>query len=98
MSGVDFVVPVGADQQQMLHVRLDQQIFQQIERRRIEPLQIVEEQGKGMLPREYADESTEYQLEPALRILWRKLRNWCLLSYDELQFGNQIHYELAVRI
>src|SRR5262245_38356698 len=99
MSGIDFVVPVGADQHQVLHVRPGQQILYQIERRRIEPLQIVEEQGERTFrSREYADKSTEYQLEAALRVLWRKLRNWWQLSYDELQFGHKIHNELSIRI
>jgi hypothetical protein len=34
------------------------------------------------------DKSPEYHLEAALRVLGRKLRDWWLLSYDELQFGN----------
>ncbi len=42
VAGIYFVVSIGADQQQVLHVWLDQQIFNQIERRRVEPLQIVE--------------------------------------------------------
>src|SRR5260370_38188949 len=98
MGGINLIVPVGADQHQMLHVRLDQQILHQIERCRVEPLQIVKEQGQRMFPCEYADKSTEHQLEAALRVLWRKLRNRGMLSYDELQFGNQIHNELSVRI
>ena len=49
MGGIDLVVPVGADQQQVLHIRLGQQILEQVERRRVEPLQIVEEQRQRML-------------------------------------------------
>src|SRR5580692_5821714 len=98
MPGVHFVVPTGANQHQALNIRPGQQILDHIERRCVEPLQIVEEQGKRMLPREYTDESTEYQLEAALRVLRRKLGNWGLLSYNELQFGNQIHNELTIRM
>src|SRR6202034_4789769 len=98
MGRINLVVPVGADQHQMLHVRLGQQILNQIERCRVEPLQIVEEQGQRMFLCEYADKSTEHQLEAALRILWRKLGNRWLFSYDEPQFGNQVHHELSVRI
>ena len=47
MGGIDFVVAVGADQHQVLHIRPGQQILEQIERRRIEPLQIVEESASG---------------------------------------------------
>jgi hypothetical protein len=39
-------------------------------------------------PSEYADKSPEHQLEATLRVLGRKLRDWWLFSYDELQFGN----------
>ena len=70
MRGIDLVVAIGTDQHQMSHVRLGQQILEQIERRRVEPLQIVEEQRQRMFrPGEYADEPPEYQLEAALRIL-----------------------------
>src|SRR5580692_923488 len=82
----------------MLRVRPGQQILNQIERCRVQPLQIVEEQGQWMFPCEYADESTEHQLEAALRILGRNFGNGRLFSYNELQFGNQIHNELSVRI
>ena len=98
MGGINFVVSVGADQHQVLHIRLGQQILEQIERCRVEPLQIIEEQGQRMFrPCEYADKSPEHQLEAALRVLWRKIRDWWLFSDDELQFGNQIHNELSVR-
>jgi tryptophanyl-tRNA synthetase len=35
----DLVVPVGADQQQMLHVRVRDQVFEEVERCYIQPLQ-----------------------------------------------------------
>ena len=61
---------------QVPHIRLGQQILEQIERRRVEPLQVVEEQRQRMLrPGEDADEPPEHQLEAPLRVLWRKLRN-----------------------
>ena len=94
----DFVVPVGADQQQVPHIRLGQQVLEQIERRRIEPLQIVEEQGQRMLrPGEHAEEAPEDQLEASLRVLRRQLGHRRLLADDELQLGDQIHHELPVR-
>ena len=74
-----------------------QQVLHQIQRGGVEPLQIVEEKGERMLTRECADESTEYQLEAALRILRRKFRDRLLLADDELQFGDEIHHELAIR-
>src|SRR6516225_11800863 len=98
MGGIDFVVPVGADQQQMLHIRPCQQILEQIERCRVEPLQIVEEQGERMFrPSEHADKSPEHQLKAALRLLWWEFRDRWLLSYDVLQFRDEIHHEQSIR-
>ena len=71
MSGVDFVVAISPNLEEVLQFRPRQQILQQVKRRRIEPLQIVEKQGQWMLsPREHADETAENELEAALSILW----------------------------
>src|ERR1700733_12156166 len=97
MGGGDLIVPVGADQQQVLHIRLGQQSFDQIEGGRIEPLQIVEKQRQRMLRScKYADKSSEHHLEATLRFLRRKHWKWRLLAYDQLQFRNQIHHEPSV--
>ena len=47
MGGIDLVVPIGADEQQVLHVGLGQQIFEQIERRRVQPLQSSRKSASG---------------------------------------------------
>jgi hypothetical protein len=44
MVGADLIVPIGSDQQQVLHIRLGQQILKKVEGGRVEPLQIVEKQ------------------------------------------------------
>ncbi len=99
MSRIDFVVPIGADQQQVLDIRPGQQILQQIQCRRVQPLQIVEKQGQRMLwPGKYANESAENQLKTDLRILRRNFGDRWLFPYNEPQFRNQIHDQLAVRI
>ena len=70
----DFVVPVCADQQQVFQIRPGQQIFEQFERCRIKPLQIVKEQCKRMFgPRENTDKAPKYQLKARLRVLARKV-------------------------
>src|SRR5262245_28467439 len=98
MGGVDFVVPVGADHNQVPHIWLGQQILKQIERCCVEPLQIVEEKSERMLrPREDADESPEDQLKPALPVLWWKNRDRWLFADDVRQFGDQIHNQQSVR-
>src|SRR6202030_3333600 len=98
MRGIDLVVPIGANHQQVLHVRLGQQVLDQVKGRRVEPLQIVEKERQRMFgPGEDADKSPKHQLEAPLRVLWRKIRGCWLFSDDELQFGNELDHELAVR-
>src|SRR5580692_11491906 len=73
-------------------------MLDQVERRRVEPLQIVEKQRQRMFgPREDAEKSPEHQLETALRLLRRKLRDRRLLPDEELQFGNEVDHEPPVR-
>src|SRR5262249_41051153 len=99
MRGCDFGVPVGADQQQVLHIRLRQEILEQIERCCVEPLQIIEEQSERMVrPCEYANEPPENQLKAPLRVLQWKIRDWWRFSDDKLQFRDEIHHEPSVRI
>ncbi len=98
MRGIDLVVPIGADQQQVPHVRLRQPILEQIEGASIEPLQIVQEQRQRMLrPGKDAEEPPEDQLEPTLRLLRRQFWDRRLFSNNELQVGNEVDHELAVR-
>src|ERR1700756_2130358 len=97
MSEANFVVPVRADQQQVLHVGLCQQARHQVQRRRIQPLQIVEEQGKRMFrPREYTEESPERQLEATLRVFRRQVWNGRLFPDKEFQLGDEFDDELAI--
>ena len=65
----------------MAEIGSAQQIFQQVERRRVEPLQVIEEQRQGMFrPSEDTDELPKHQLKAPLRVLRRKLRNGRWLS------------------
>ncbi len=90
MVAIHFVVAKGADQHQLPHIGPGEQILKQIERRGIEPLQVIEEEREGMFRvGEYADKSPKYQLKTTLRILWGEIRDWRLLPYDELQFGTR---------
>ena len=82
----------------MAHIRVGQQILQNIERCCIKPLQVVEEKSKWMLAScEYADKSPEDQLEAALRVLRRKNRDRCLFPDDELQFRDEVYNEKSIR-
>ena len=90
MRGTDLVVPVSADQQQVPHFRVRDQMLEQIERRCIQPLQIIEEQREWLLrPGERAEESPENQLEAVLRISRRQVGNGRLFTDDELHLRNK---------
>jgi len=98
VRGTDLVVPVGADQQQVPHVRLRDEVLEQVECPRIQPLQIIQEQGERVFrSRENGDKTPEQHLEPILRVLRREVRDWRLRSEHELQFGHKIHDELSAR-
>ena len=68
---------------------MGQEILEQIERRRVEPLKSSRNERQRMLrPRKNADETPECELKPPLRLLWLKLGNWRLLANEERQFGD----------
>ena len=99
MGGSDLVVPVGADQHEVLQIRPGQHVLEQIERCGVEPLQVVEEERQRVLrPREDTDESPEHELEAPLRVLRRELGRRRLLADDELEVWNEVHYQLSVGI
>ena len=98
VRGTDLVVPVGADQQQVPHLRVRDKMFDQIKGRGVQPLQIVEEQRERVLrPGKHAEEPPEHQLEPILPVLRREFGNWRLLTDDESKLRDEIDHELAVR-
>src|SRR5215831_5532145 len=97
MGGRHFIVAIGTDQHEVLQIRPGQQILQQIERCRVEPLQVVEEERQWMLrPGEDADEAPKHLLEAPLRVLRRKLEDRWLVSDDELQLGDDVDHEPSV--
>jgi len=73
-------------------------MLEEVERCCIQPLQIVEEQGKRvLLAREHREEASENHLEAVLRVLRRQIRNRRLFSDHELQLGNEIDEDLTIR-
>ena len=98
MRRSDFVIAEGADKKKIAEIGSVQQIFQKIERRRIEPLQVIEKERQRMFrSREDTDELPKHQLKAPLRVLWRKLRNRWRLPDEELQFRNEIDHQPRVR-
>ena len=74
------------------------EVLKNIERRCIQPLQIVEKQHKRVfLSREHSDESPEHHLEAFLHLLRREVRNRRLFSDDKLELRDEIDDQRAVR-
>src|SRR3981189_132253 len=74
-------------------------MLKEIERRGVEPLQIVEEQGERVFRLcDHIDETPERRLEPILSVLWREIRNGWLRADDELQFRNEVDNERPIRV
>jgi len=66
-------------------------VLEEVERRCIKPLQIVEEQRERvLLPCEYAEETPENHLKSVLRFLRRQVRDRWLFSNHKLQRGNEV--------
>src|SRR3977135_2233385 len=99
VRGTALVVAVGADQQQVPHVRVCNQMLEEIEGRGVEPLQIIEEQGERVFRLcEHIDETPARRWEPILSVLWREVRNRWLRADDELQFRNEVDNERPIRV
>src|SRR5262249_18217863 len=95
---IDLVVSKSADQQQVTHLRVQDEMLDQIERRRIQPLQIIEEQRQRVLrPGKHSEEPPEYQLEARLLVLRRQPRRRRLLADDQRQLRNETDHQLPIR-
>src|SRR6202020_1646145 len=91
VGGDDLVVSIGPDQKQVPHLRVRDQVLQQVERRRIQPLQIVKKQRERVLvPREYAEEAPKNHLEAVLGIVWRQVPDRRRLPDDQGKLRNQV--------
>jgi hypothetical protein len=97
VRGGELVVAVGADQQEIAQVRPGRQVLEQVERGRVQPLQVVEEQRQRMLrAREDGEQAVEHELEAPLRIRGRQLRHRRLRAEKELELRDQRHHERPV--
>ena len=97
MRGVEFVGPVGANQQDVPHVRFCDQVLNDFEGRSIQPLQIVQEQRERTLwLGESAEEAPENHLESIPRLFGRQIRSRGLLPDNGGKLGDQSDHELAI--
>src|SRR6202045_1376623 len=97
VRGTDLVVSIGPDQKQVPHLRVRDQVLEEVERRCIKPLQIVQEQRERvLLPREYPEKPSENPLKTVLRFVWWQVRDRWLFSDHKLQRGNEVDDKLTV--
>ncbi len=90
----NFVVAVSADQHQVSDVVTDQELAEQVHRRRVHPLQVVQEQSKRVLgARKDADEARKHEVKTRARILRWQLDDGWLLSNDQRKLGDQVNDE-----
>jgi hypothetical protein len=81
----------------VFNVRVGDEVLEQLEGRRVQPLQVIKEEGERvLLSGEDAQKGPEHRLEPILRFLRRDLRHSRLFANDELEFGDEVYDELAV--
>src|SRR5580704_8936265 len=98
MRRADFVVPVGADDQEVFNIGMTEEMFDEAESRDIQPLKVIEKKGQRMffLSKD-AKEPSEHRLKPVLRFLRRELWNARLSTDDQFKLGDKVGDELPVR-
>src|SRR5260370_15574161 len=73
-------------------------MLEQLERRGIEPMQVIEEQRQRVIWfGERAEEPPEHPLKSVFCLSRRKVRNGRLFPDQELKLGNEVDDELTVR-
>jgi hypothetical protein len=89
MGGADFIVSVGADDQEVLGLGLARELFENFWSCRVNPLKVIKEENQRVfLSGEYAEKPSENGLEPLPRFLRGKLRNKRLRADDEFKLGD----------
>src|SRR5262245_15491457 len=98
MRGTDFVVPVGADNEQVFNFGMSEEVFDEAYRRGVEPLKVIQKKRQWVFfLSKYAKKPSEDCLEPVLGFLRRELRNRRLLTNDQFELRDKADDKLAVR-
>ncbi len=98
VRGVDLVVPISAHEQEVVNIGRSDEVFEEIEGGRVEPLQIVEEERERVLrPGEDAEEAPEDRLKAAPSVVRREVGDRRLPPEDDLELGDEVHDQLAIR-
>src|SRR5207244_12878857 len=94
----DLVVAVRSDDKQVSDVRVRDEVLEQLEGRRVQPLEIIEKEGERvLLAGEHPQKRPELPVKTILGFPGWELRNRWLFPDDELEFGDEVHDELTIR-
>src|ERR1700723_2832736 len=82
----------------MPYLRMGDQVLEEVQRRGVQPLQVVEEQRERvLLAREHTEEPPENHLKAVFGVLRRQVSDRRRRSNNELQLGDKIDDKLAVQ-
>ena len=91
MGRTDLVVAVGAREQDVPRIGIGQNMGQQGQRRRIDPLQVVHDHAQQLIARrKRLQQVRKHTVEAVARLDRRQGGNRRLRAGDQLQFGNNI--------
>src|SRR6516164_5916820 len=97
MGRADFIVSVGADDQEVLSFRPTRELLENFRSCCINPLKVIKEKNQRVfLSGEYAEKPSENRLEPSPRFLSRERRDRRLRADDEFELGDQVYDQLPV--
>ena len=97
MSRGHLIVAICADNQQVLRVGMEEEIFDERQRGRIEPLQVIDENNERVFrPREHADEPLQYSLKPQLSVDGREHRHSRLWADQSNEVGDDVGQQAAL--
>src|SRR5216683_3756883 len=97
MGWADLVFPVGADHEKVARVRVGDHILEEFEGRRVEPLEVVQEQHAWMLLLgKHGEEPTKDCMKAVLGLARSELWNRHLGADESLDIRDKIDDELAI--
>src|SRR5262249_42401126 len=99
MRRSDVVVAIRADDEQVRDAGIAHQVLDELQRRGVQPLEIVEKQDQRMLrTREHGEESRDRALETVLRLVRRDLGDRRLLAEDQLELRHETRDDVTVHV
>src|SRR5262249_10714376 len=94
----ELIGPVSSNQHQARYISPSDQIADQLDRRHVQPLQVVNEKDEGATGAgKGPNQPPENDAEAIQPILGREIRNRMLTTEEKLERGNKLRHNMAVR-